>query len=176
MHRMEVPFTNNLSERDLRMHKVKQKISGCFRGKDGSQHFCRVRSVIGTAKRMVIIFLASYKQHFKESCVLKILWFISGLKRLGRKLMSALVKNAMKIEGIDLTQTQKKFNRLTKGLQRAKQSLIAWQAVYEQVKARYLQELYPLMQEIDQFRLKMLVYLDEIYQAGQLNKTQQKIA
>ena len=88
--------------------------------------------------------------------------------------MSALVKNAMKIEGIDLTQTQKKFNRLTKGLQRAKQSLIAWQAVYEQVKARYLQELYPLMQEIDQFRLKMLVYLDEIYQAGQLNKTQQK--
>ncbi|HNJ57358.1 MAG TPA: IS66 family transposase [Chitinophagaceae bacterium] len=51
MHRMEVPFTNNLSERDLRMHKVKQKISGCFRGKDGSQHFCRVRSVIGTAKK-----------------------------------------------------------------------------------------------------------------------------
>ena len=51
IYNFEVPFSNNLSERDIRMIKTKTKVSGCFRSILGAENYLKIMSYVGSSKK-----------------------------------------------------------------------------------------------------------------------------
>ena len=67
---LAVPFTNNEAERDLRMLKVKGKISGCFRTTQGADRYCRLRSYTQTCRKQKMPLLQCLRMLFYKQTIM----------------------------------------------------------------------------------------------------------
>jgi len=70
MYDLAVPFDNNLAERDLRMLKTQQKISGGFRSRGGADIFCRIRSYISTMRKQCLPLMEALRSVFSQTPLL----------------------------------------------------------------------------------------------------------
>ena len=67
IHDPTVPFTNNIGEHSVRMPKVKQKISGCFRTLEGAQDFCVIRTCLATLHKQGHGMLDALRRAFAQN-------------------------------------------------------------------------------------------------------------
>ena len=69
----QVPFDNNMAERDLRMIKVKQKVSGTFMSRTGGEIFARIKGYISTVKKNGLNVMDELKNVFKNEAFVPVL-------------------------------------------------------------------------------------------------------